>query len=91
MSKQITLSNDYVPHLQRVLEGEEGGVYIGGTLSTGGAHFEVNGSIWSDDQRRTMTDHEKLLVCKIYVNNKTPGHAFYSECKKFINDNEGEE
>jgi len=74
--------------LKGIIDGTEGGFYIGGTLDSNG--FMMNFDGWNSlgekevGPKTEYIPEEKYRWCKVYVENKTENHHYYSDSKKYI-------
>ena len=81
---------DYSEELKGIIDGTQGGAFIGGTL--GAFHAMFSPSEWTvstsgDNGKcliRDMSEQEKFYFCQIYVQNKTPNHAFSEKCSHYL-------
>jgi hypothetical protein len=80
------MKDNYADHLRGILSGSHGGAYIGGTLDLGDGWLNTDGFAYSGESKRPLSEEEHYLVCKIYLKHKTPNHAFYNFCDKFVSD-----
>jgi len=80
------MKDNYADHLRGILNGTASGAYIGGSLDLGDAWLNTDGFAHSGESVRGLTPEEHFLVCKVYLQNKTPSHAFYVTCEQFVND-----
>jgi len=79
---------DFTEHLQGILDDTKSGSYIGGSLCLENAWLNTNGiAYWENEGSRSLTQKERLLVCQVYLKYKTPNHAFWNECKEFVEKN----
>lgn len=76
--------------LKGISNGTEGGFYIGGTLDSNG--FMMNFDGWSNYQenspKKEYTPEEKYWWCKVYVENKSENHHYFSDSKKYVEEYE---
>jgi hypothetical protein len=78
--------------LKRLKAGERGGLYMGGTLSVDiddfATAFHVHGkhNAYKDGENHTIPDTPEIrkLVCELYIENKTPTHAYYRQAMEVL-------
>lgn len=80
------MKSNYADHLRGILDGSRGGAFIGGSLCLDDCWLNTDGIAHSDEGNRPLSEEEHYLLCKVYLQYKTPQHAFYDLCEKFVND-----